>query len=111
MSESLESLSPSEIEVVRSLRDLASEEGDAEHAYPSARLLVFKASLARREEKAAARRRLDLALQVATLALTLGGVSLAVVERWPLPQGMSIWVLAGLAFPAALWSPLRRPEI
>ena len=111
MSESREPLSPSDIEVVMSLRDFATEAGNAPHAYPSARLLLFKASLARREEKAAAARRLDLVLQVAALALTFGGVSLAVLARWPLPQGMSIWVLAGLAFPAALWSPLRRPEI
>jgi hypothetical protein len=111
MSESLESLSPREVEVVRSLRNFATEAGISPHAYPSARLLLFKASFARREEKAAAARRLDLVLQLATLALTLGGVSLAVLARWPLPQGMSIWILAGLAFPAALWSPLRSPEI
>jgi hypothetical protein len=111
MSEPLESLSPREIEVLRSLRDFAAEAGTPPQAYPSARLLLFKASLARREETAAAARRLDLVLCLATLALTLGGVALAVLARWPIPHGMSLWILAGLAFPAALWSPLRRPEI
>lgn len=105
-----ESLSPREADVLRALRDLASEAEKAPHAYPSARLLLFKASLARQEEKAAACRRLELGLQLATLALTLGGVALAVLGRWSVPHGMSLWVLAGLAFPAALWSPLRRLE-
>lgn len=110
MREPVESLTPRETEVVRSLRDLVTEEANAAHAYPSARLLLFKASLARREEKAAAARRLDLVLQLATLALTLCGVALAVLARWPLPHGMLAWILAGLAVPAALWSPLFRPE-
>lgn len=103
-----ESLSPREMEVLGSLRDLASEAGEAPHSYPSARLLLFKASLARQEERAAAGRRLELWLQLAILGLILGGLGLAVLGRWPVPHGMSLWILAGLVFPSALWSPLRR---